>query len=249
MLFVLKGSIAALLFAMGMCATLEDARCLWRRPGLLLKSLVALYVLAPAAALAMARGLHLPWGTEVAPVVLALCAGAPLLPKKLLRFGGEPTYAFSLVIATSLLAIATVPGGLHLAREHLSSDSSVTASGVAYIILVSFLVPLGTGMLLSAAAPALSEKLGEPLLKLAGAALGLSALGKLVLGWRLLLDVGAPCYLAFGAFSLVALAAGHALGGPDGRERTSLAVASAIVSIPYIQWRKKVNSQEIPLAA
>jgi len=36
---------------------------------------------------------------------LAICAGTPLLPKKLIKLGGDPDYVFSLIVITSLLAI------------------------------------------------------------------------------------------------------------------------------------------------
>jgi BASS family bile acid:Na+ symporter len=47
----------------------------------------------------------------------------------------------------------------------------------------------------------------------------------LVSGFHLIIDVGLPSLLAFVAFALAALAAGHALGGLDEEDRTALAVA------------------------
>jgi bile acid:Na+ symporter, BASS family len=57
---------------------------LWRRPGLLLRSLLAMYVLVPLAALILVKALTLPPGVEIGLLVLAVSAGAPLLPRKLL---------------------------------------------------------------------------------------------------------------------------------------------------------------------
>jgi BASS family bile acid:Na+ symporter len=88
LLILLKASIAALIFAIGMTATTEDIVYLWRRPALLLKSIIAMYVVMPAVAVLMARTFDLPPRTELALVVLVICAGAPLLPKKLIKFGG-----------------------------------------------------------------------------------------------------------------------------------------------------------------
>ena len=42
-----------------------------------------------------------------------------MLPKKLIKIGGDPAYLFSLVVATSLLAIVTVPLSLSLLRPWL----------------------------------------------------------------------------------------------------------------------------------
>jgi BASS family bile acid:Na+ symporter len=116
LLLLLKTSIATLILAIGMTAVTDDIVYLWRRPVLLVKSIIAMYVVMPAVAVLVARVLDLPERTELALVILAICAGAPLLPKKLIKFGGDPSYVFSLIVNTSLLAIVTVPASLHLFR-------------------------------------------------------------------------------------------------------------------------------------
>lgn len=272
-LFSLKASITALIFAIGLSATTSDIAYVWRRPVLLGKSLLAMYVVVPLVAVLMARGLELPWGTGAALVVLGTCAGAPLLPRKLVKLGGNPAYIFSLVVATSLLAILTVPAGLALLGGIVSFDTAVVPAEIAATILKAFLLPLGLGMLVRAARPDLAERLGEPLLRGASIVLGLCAVVLLVAGFHLILDVGLPSLLAFAAFTVAALAAGHLLGGPEEENRTALAVAcasrhvglalliaasyrgqrtlalvagyavaSAIVSIPYLRWRSSVRN-------
>ena len=228
LLILLKASIAALIFAIGMTATTEDIVYLWRRPRLLLKSIIAMYVVMPAVAVLMARMLDLPPRTELALMVLAICAGAPLLPKKLIKFGGDPSYVFSLIVTTSILAILTVPASLYLLSEFLTFDTTaVTPLQVAGVILKTFLLPLGVGMLFRLAAPATADRIGDPLLKIAGAVMGLCALAALAIGFRLVFEVGLPSLLAFSAFTLSAIVVGHLLGGPNPSDRISLAVACA----------------------
>jgi predicted Na+-dependent transporter len=228
LLILLKASIAALIFAIGMTATTEDIFYLWRRPTLLLKSIIAMYVVMPAVAVLMARMLDLPPRTELALVVLAICAGAPLLPKKLIKFGGDPSYVFSLIVTTSLLAIFTVPASLYLLAEILTFDTTaVNPLQVAGVILKTFLLPLGVGMLFRLAAPAPAGRIGDPLLKIAGAVMALCALAALTIGFRLVFEVGLPSLLAFAAFTLSAIVVGHLLGGPNPSDRISLAIACA----------------------
>jgi hypothetical protein len=81
MLVLLKVSIAGLIFAIGTNTTAQDVTYFWQRPMLLVKSLVAMYMVMPVAAVMMAWILDPPPQTELALVVLAICAGAPLLPK------------------------------------------------------------------------------------------------------------------------------------------------------------------------
>jgi predicted Na+-dependent transporter len=228
LLLVLKTSITVLIFAVGLSATMDDVLHLWRRPVLLVKSIAAMYVVMPLTAILMTRVLDLPHRSELALVVLAVCAGAPLLPKKLIRFGGDTAFVFSLIVTTSLLAIATVPGSLHLLSGHFSLDTTdVTPVRIAGVLLKSFLAPLGLGMLVRFANPKLADRIDDPLLRVAGAAMVLCALAALAMGFRLVLEVGWPTVAAFGIFTLAALATGHLLGGPQAADRVSLAVACA----------------------
>jgi BASS family bile acid:Na+ symporter len=275
MLLVLKYSISVLIFAVGLTATGDDIVHLWRRPVLLLKSVVAMYLVMPAAAVVMARVFDLPPGTELALVILAICAGAPLLPKKLIKFGGNPSYVFSLIVTTSLLAIATVPASLAILADVITFDTTgVTPAHVAGVILKTFLLPLGLGMLVRFLFPALADKISDFLLKAAGIVMALCALVVLAIGLPKVVEVGLPSLLAFALFTVIAILAGHLLGGPEPSDRTSLAVAcasrhiglallvaanapggktialvvayllaSAVVSIAYILWLKRMRKR------
>ena len=228
LLFILKTSIATLILAIGMTAVTDDIVYLWRRPVLLVKSIIAMYVVMPAVAVLMAYVLDLPERTELALVILAICAGAPLLPKKLIKFGGDPAYIFSLIVNTSLLAIVTVPASLHLLASTISLDTpTVTPVHVAGVIFKTFLLPLGIGMLLRWVAPALAERIGEPLLKIASVVMGICAIVALAAGFHLVFEVGLPSVLAFAAFTIAAILIGHFFGGPAPSDRTSLAIACA----------------------
>ena len=64
-----------------------------------------------AHALALVKVLSLAPGVEIGLLVLAVSAGAPLLPRKLMKIG-DGAYIFSLVVTSSLLAILLVPAWL-----------------------------------------------------------------------------------------------------------------------------------------
>jgi len=226
LLILLKLSIGVLIFAIGMTATTDDIMYLWRRPVLLLKSIAAMYVVMPVIAVLMAFSFDLPPKTELALVILAICAGAPLLPKKLIKLGGAPSYVFSLIVTTSLLAIITVPASLWFLTGIIPFEAAaVTPAQVTGVILKSFLSPLGLGMLLRLFFPALMEQFGALLIKIAGIVMGLCAIVALAAGFHLVFDVGLPSLLAFALFTAVAILTGHLLGGPDLSSRTSLAIA------------------------
>lgn len=226
LLILLKISIGVLIFAVGMTATAGDIIYLWYRPALLVKSVTAMYVVMPTTAVMMAYLFDLPPRTELALVILAICAGAPLLPKSLIQFGGDPSYVFSLIVTTSLLAIVTVPVSLHLLSELISFNNRVlTPSQVARVILKTFLLPLGLGMFFRLLFPAIAEHINAPLLKISSIVMVLCSTIALALGFRLVFYVGLPSLIAFALFTSIAIMAGHLLGGPDHSCRTSLAIA------------------------
>jgi BASS family bile acid:Na+ symporter len=266
---VLKLCVAALIFAIGLGSSLGDLTYLGRRPGLLLRSLLAMYVLVPLAALAFAKLLPLDPGVKAALLVLAVSAGAPLLPRKLSKLGGG-AYPFSLVVVSSLLAIVLVPAWIELLGRHFERDVDVSSVTVATLIVKAFLAPLAAGMLLRLASPALCERASDLLMKVAGVVLTLTGLLLLALNWRLLLQMQGPGMLALVSLMTVALAVGHLLGGPTEDDRTALAIACAtrhvglavlvasafpglrtvaviaaytiaslLVSIPYLAWRRR----------
>ena len=213
MTLVLKLSVAALLFAMGLHASGGQLVALWRKPALLIESLLAMYVVVPLLAVLVALVFDLPRGTETAIVVLAVCAGAPLLPRKLLKLGGDPGYVLSLAVTTSLLAIITVPLSLRALSGVLPFDTALSPAPVAWAILKSFFVPFGAGMFVRAFMPRVADRAAEPLLKVAGMVLAISTLAMLVAGWRLVAGVGLPSFLTFAGFVAGCLATGHLLGG------------------------------------
>ncbi len=277
LLLTIKFAIAALVFATGLSATREDLFWIWRRPPLLTRSFLAMYILVPFVAIAITQAFDLPRGTKIGLLFLSISAGAPLLPRKLIKLGGDPAFAFSLVVATSLAAILTVPVSLALLQPLLPIEVDVDAGRIAVTILKTFLLPLAAGMLLSIFDPDLVEQLGDPLMRIAGILLTICVLVVIVSSLGKIVAIGLPSMLAFAGLTLAALATGHWLGGPDEGQRTSLAVAcatrhiglalliaanaqgptalalvatylfaSALVSIPYVRWRRRVANLSIP---
>ncbi len=272
LLLVLKLSVVTLVFAIGLGSTPADLTYLWRRPAQLLRALLAMYVVVPVAALAVVKTLPLPISVETAILVLAISAGAPLLPRKLMKLGREG-YVFSLVVTSSLLATVVVPAWLAVLGPLFGREASVEPRAVALVIAKACLAPLLVGMLLRWPLSKVADRLSEWLLGAGGAALALAGVTLLALHVNLLAAVGWIPLLALAGTTVMALAIGHALGGPDPDDRTALAIscaarhvgiamlaasttpgpqtvaivlayvlASALVSIPYLKWRGRAAS-------
>lgn len=266
LLLAIKLSVAALIFAIGLGSTAGDAAYLWRRPGQLVRALLAMYVVVPLVVSWLADVLALPGPVRLASFVLAISAGAPLLPRKLSNLGREG-YVFSLVVTSSLVAVVVVPAWMELLGALLGRESSLDSWTVARLIARAFLAPLAAGMVLRRLLPKIAAKLSDGILAVAGTVLAIAGLTLLVLGRRLLFELGWTPLLALAGMAVVALAIGHVMGGPDPGDRRALAVscatrhvgiamlaastvkgpqttalvlaylvAAALVTVPYLKW-------------
>lgn len=272
LLLLLKISVGIIILAIGMDSTLREIAYLWRRPGLLFRSVLAMYVLVPLAALALVKILTLPPGVEIGLLVLAVSAGAPLLPRKLLNIG-DGAYIFSLVVTSTLLAIMLVPVWLAVLGPQFGNPPNLESSRVAWVLAKSFLLPLALGMLVRWLFPAVAERIGDRLMAVAGLLLTVCALLLLILHWDVLLEASVSGVLTLAGLIVIALVIGHLLGGPAEEDRTALAIAcstrhlgiavlvaaslpgprtaviiaayiltSAVISIPYLRWRRAAVS-------
>jgi bile acid:Na+ symporter, BASS family len=205
---------------------------------------------------------------EIGLLVLAVSAGAPLLPRKLLGIG-DGAYVFSLVVITSVLAVLVVPAWLALLGSQFNTPPRLSPTDVALVLATSFFAPLVAGMVVRGLFPALAEWLAARVVGIAGIALLLGALGLLAMQWEIVLTIQWTGVFALVALIALALAIGHVLGGPADDDRTALAIAcatrhigvavmvatslpgpraavilsvyigaSAAVSLPYLHWRR-----------
>jgi BASS family bile acid:Na+ symporter len=208
-------------------------------------------------------------------LVLAVSAGAPLLPRKLMKIG-DGAYIFSLVVTSSLLAILLVPAWLGVLGALFDYPVSLRPDRAALVLAKSFLLPLALGMVVRRLFPAIAERVGSRLMAIAGLVLTACALTLLILHWDILLIARWSGVLTLAALVAISLAIGHLLGGPAEDDRTALAIAcatrhigiavlvaasvpgprtsvliafyiltSAVISIPYLRWRRRASASRV----
>jgi bile acid:Na+ symporter, BASS family len=224
---MLKVCILATVFALGLKARWADVSSLLHRPQLLMRSLLAMYVLTPLVALLLVFAFSAPLPVKLAVLLMAISAGAPLLPKKLFKLGANPPYVYSLSVIAALLAIVTVPISLAILSMFFVRSASVPIGEVAYSIATVFLAPLLAGMVARQLWPALADRISDPIISTAN--IILLGLVLLILATNLsaILVVGPSGFTMIVVMTFAALAIGHALGGPDPNDRTALAIACA----------------------
>jgi len=221
----LKFSIALNVFVLGLGATFKDATHLFRRPEKFLRALLSMYVVMPLIALALALTFDLSPAARFAVVALSVSPVPPILPKKALKAGGTENYSVGLLVAATLLAIVLVPVAMEVFERVFDVPLEMPVQSLAAVLLPYLLAPLAAGILVRAMAPAAAEWASGPVGILATALLLLSFIPVLIGARQDLLSViGNGTVLAFAAFALAGLIAGHLLGGPEPEERTVLAL-------------------------
>lgn len=226
---LLNVGIVGLVFALGLNALPRDAAFLWRRPGLLLRSLFSMVVAVPVAAVLLVLVLQTPRAANIGILAMAAAPGAPFTPQKQLKLGGRLPYVYSLLVTVMFLSVVTIPLTLDVFGFVFAEDATwVTPGQVAEVALLMLVLPLVLGMLVRRTLPGLAERLAKPLVLAANLLIGAIALLVLVKSFPAIMALGARAFAAMALLALVALACGHLLGGPRPEDRTALAVASSL---------------------
>src|SRR5688572_25359674 len=107
-------SMAGLLLSIALNTDFRDLGYLLRHPRLLVRSLLAMNVVMPLFALAMALALDLQHAIEVTLIAMALSPVPPILPGKELKAGGTRSYTMGLLTVSAALALVFVPAAAAL---------------------------------------------------------------------------------------------------------------------------------------
>lgn len=227
-ILALQASIFATVFCLGLEATLQDAVSLFRRPVMLLRSLLSMNVAMPVFAALLAGAFHLNPAVKIALIMLAVSPIPPILPQMQMKAGGGSSYVYGLLVAVSLLSIVTVPVTIEILGKIFSQDAHISPAAVSKVVTMTILLPLGLGIFVHSSAPGFAQRAGKSLARLATALLLVSAVPLFLMAGREMFSLlGNGTLLAIIAFIVFGILAGHFLGRPDPGEQTTLALATA----------------------
>lgn len=227
-------SMACLLLSLGLRSHADHSGYLLHKPGLLVRSMLAMNLVMPTVVIVLVLLLDLRPAVEVALVALSASPMPPFLPDKMLKLTRHQGYVCGLLVASTVLALVLVPVATailqHAAiqREHVVAIERVSMAAVAKIVGGTVLLPLACGVLLRRGWPELAAR-AAPTLSKAGGVLLILALGPILWSqWSAIVSLlGDGTLMVIIAFTATGLLIGHALGGPDPRDRTVLALATA----------------------
>jgi BASS family bile acid:Na+ symporter len=227
-MLALQVSILMTVFGFGLRATPGDVLYVVRRPALLGRSLVAMLVIMPIAAVALASAFELRPSVEIALVALSISPIPPVLPGREQKAGGDKAYALGLMVIAGVLSIVAVPLAVQLVSRYFMRPFAMPSSAIASLVLKAALLPLVAGMILRSLVPAVAARIVKPVELVAQVLLALGVLAVLAVTLPAIFSlVGNGSIIAMAAFVVLGLTVGHALGGPDGDHRLVLALSTA----------------------
>ncbi|WP_380874310.1 hypothetical protein ACFB49_47120 [Sphingomonas sp. DBB INV C78] len=226
---LLTVSLALLVVAVGMASSRGDLLYVLRRPAQLARGLIAVSLIPVLAAAAVIAIFPVSHASKAAIMLMAISPVPPLVPGKMLKFGGRTEYAYGLYTAMALLAVFTVPIWGVLLNLYYGVHASFPSAIVASNIFLGVVCPLAIGLLLGRwLAPRFAERAAPIVAKIGMGLVVLAFVPIIAKVWPALIGlIGDGTIVAMALIVTLMLAGGHLLGGPAVGDRATLAFAAA----------------------
>jgi BASS family bile acid:Na+ symporter len=226
---VLTLSLAGLVFAVGLNADHGDLLYLFRHPYKLLKAIVAVIVIPPVAAGLLVSLAPVAPIVKAAIMVMAVSPVPPLVPGKGLAAGARKEYVYGLYVALSLATVVSAPLVLAIAEAVFERHMFLPLASLLKTVIGGVIIPLALGVLVRRGAPAFAARSWTAISRIA-LALGILSIVPIAAKlWPAMTTlIGNGTVVAMAAATIVSLIGGHILGGPDPRDRATLAIASSV---------------------
>jgi BASS family bile acid:Na+ symporter len=216
-----------LMLSIGLREGFENLTVLWRRPGLLLRCVLASFVLVPIATMAIDVVLPMGDAARAGVAVMALCPGAPMLYRKLAGMKANTAVAGSYQVTMSLLAIVFVPLWIIIINIlYLKANPSSIGTVGKQIAFVQ-IVPIVIGIMIRGWLPQLADDWLEPVVKISSYMLLGALLIVMVVALPAILRVDLITLIGVLLFVTTTILIGHYLGGIEPENRIALALANS----------------------
>src|SRR5262245_44538735 len=227
-ILALRLSIILIVFGFGLNATLAGLAHALRRPGLIARAILAIFVIMPIVAVLMARSFALDGVVKVALVALALSPVPPILPRKEAKAEGNMSLGLALLLVVAVASIGMIPLMLSVIGAIFDRDLGISPGVVTAAVMSSVVVPFVAGLVFRLLMPDVAarlepgvDRLGKVLLPLVAAPVLIATAPEV---WALIHN---RSVLAFAIFTAVGLLVGHWLGGPDQNDAVVLGLSTA----------------------
>jgi BASS family bile acid:Na+ symporter len=222
-------SLAGLVLAVGLNASRQDLLYVLTRPKLLFRAVASVLVIPPIVAGILVALLPIESVTKAGIMLMAISPVPPLVPGKQLGAGGRKNYAYGLYVAMALLTIVSVPLVLAITTTLFDRNDHVSVASVARTTFLGVLLPLAVGLAVRALAPGFAGRVWVLVYRISMVLVLAAFLPIVVKVWPAVQElIGNGTVVTMAVVTLICLAVGHMLGGPELRDRATLALASSV---------------------
>ena len=215
--------VVASMAAMGLSLTVSQIMDPLRNVSLVVRSLLASFVLVPLLAYAIKTVIPMPDSYGVGLILLACCAGAPFLPKLVQMAKGDLPFGVGLMVMLMVITVIYAP----LVLPILLPGVSVNPLDIASSLVVLMLIPLGIALFVRARYPGAAASAQPAFAQASNVGLLGLLVTMLLLNWRTLLSsVGSGALLAALLFVGISFIIGFVLG-PTATTRPVLGLGTA----------------------
>ena len=225
---VLTLSLAGLVFAVGLNSSRGDLLHLLQRPAQLFRAILAVIVIPPIAAGLLISFTPLEPIIKGAIFVMAVSPVPPLVPGKELSAGARKEYAYGVYVAMALITVVSVPAALAIATETFEHKLFLPLATLAKTVGGGVIFPLLLGWAIRRYVPE-AARFWQHVYRVSMALVLIAFVPIVVKIWPSMISmIGNGAVVSMAAITIIALLGGHLLGGPDPRDRATLAIASSV---------------------
>ncbi len=238
-------NVFLIMLTMGVKIPFADLISLKNHPRFLGKSLLSVLVIFPVIVALILFFFNPGKNTVIALILLAAAPAPPLLTKRTIMAGGNVTFASSLQIILSLLAVIVTPLILYLFSFIFSETrESVDFMLVAKQVATVQLLPLSLGLLIRKLSADLGEEIGDLLLNVANTLFLVVLIFSFGVSLNIIPSVGWKTIISIALIVTLGLITGHLLGGVDDKleSRSTLATATIARNVGLALYIAVVNS-------
>ena len=212
------------MLSMGLSLTIAEITAPLKNARLVVKSLIASFVLVPILGFALATFMPVTEGAAIGIIVVACAAGAPFLPKLVQVAKGDVAFGVGLMTLLMVLTVIYMPIVLPLLLQGVTVD----AMAIATSLFFQMLVPLGIGLFIKARYEEIAANIQPTFAQASNFALIALMVLSLILGFDSLVGaIGSWSILTSILFIIGAFAIGYLLGGPGMDTRSVVSLGTA----------------------
>ena len=212
------------MLSMGLSLTVAEISAPLKNTRLVIKSLIASFVLVPILGFALATFMPVTEGAAIGLIIVACAAGAPFLPKLVQVAKGDVAFGVGLMTLLMVLTVIYMPIVLPLLLQGVTVD----ALAIATSLFFQMLVPLGIGLFIKARYDDIAAHIQPTFAQASNIGLIALMILSLVLGFESIIGaIGSWSILASILFITGAFAIGYLLGGPGMETRSVVSLGTA----------------------